>query len=67
MILARRVWGHAYSNVNEVVNYVASLMPIVATSNLLDGVQCVLSGALSSQKWYLISTKESDDNLADSL
>lgn len=47
MILARGIWGYAYSNVEEVVRYVAIMMPILATSNLLDGMQCVLSGTVS--------------------
>jgi len=44
MILVRNVWGYAYSNEVEVVKYVAIMMPILASSNFLDGIQCVLSG-----------------------
>lgn len=44
LILIRNIWGYAYSNEIEVVKYVASLMPILAVSNFLDGIQCVLSG-----------------------
>lgn len=44
LILIRNVWGYAYSNEIEVVRYVAIMMPILATSNFLDGVQCALSG-----------------------
>lgn len=44
MILIRKVWGYAYSNETEVVRYIAIMMPLLATSNFLDGLQCVLSG-----------------------
>lgn len=44
LVLIRNVWGYAYSNEAEVVTYVATMMPILATSNLIDGLQCVLSG-----------------------
>ncbi|GMN46328.1 hypothetical protein TIFTF001_015506 [Ficus carica] len=43
LILIRDIWGHAYSNEIEVVKYVAAMMPILAASNFLDGLQCVLS------------------------
>lgn len=44
MLLIRNIWGHAYSNEVEVVRYVAIMMPILAASNFMDGLQCVLSG-----------------------
>lgn len=44
MVLARNVWGYAYSNEVEVVKYMAIMMPILASSNFLDSIQCVLSG-----------------------
>ena len=44
LILIRNVWGYAYSNEIEVVKYVAVMLPILAVSNFLDGLQCVLSG-----------------------
>lgn len=46
LILIRNIWGYAYSNEVEVVRYVAAMMPILAISNLLDGLQSVLSGLL---------------------
>nr|CAB3467985.1 unnamed protein product [Digitaria exilis] len=39
----RYMWGLAYSNVEEVVTYVAKMMLVIAVSNLFDGIQCVLS------------------------
>lgn len=44
MILIRNSWGYAYSDEVEVVKYVAKIMPILATSNFLNGLQGVLSG-----------------------
>ncbi|RYR64690.1 hypothetical protein Ahy_A03g010755 isoform C [Arachis hypogaea] len=44
MILIRNIWGYAYSNEEEVVTYVATMLPILATSIFLDSLQCVLSG-----------------------
>nr|XP_019703244.1 protein DETOXIFICATION 16 [Elaeis guineensis] len=43
IVLVRKFWGYAYSNEEEVVNYVDAMMPILAVANLLDGIQCVLS------------------------
>lgn len=44
LVSIRNVWGYAYSSVPQVIKYVAVMMPIVAASNFLDGLQCVLSG-----------------------
>ena len=44
MTISRQTWGKIYSNDKEVVNYVASMMPVLAISSFLDGVQSVLSG-----------------------
>ncbi|XP_021857962.1 protein DETOXIFICATION 16 [Spinacia oleracea] len=46
LILIRNIWGYAYSNEEEVVSYVAVMMPILAAVNLLDGLQSVLSGTV---------------------
>lgn len=43
-ILVRNVWGKLYSNDDEVIKYVAKMMPLLALSDFLDGFQCVLSG-----------------------
>lgn len=52
-ILVRREWGKLYSNEEEVIKYVANMMPLLALSDFLDGFQCVLSGPnfLSQVKW----------------
>ncbi|KAH0687492.1 hypothetical protein KY284_018045 [Solanum tuberosum] len=54
LILIRKVWGYAYSNETEVVKYIAIMMPLLATSNFLDGLQCVLSGAVRGFGWQKI-------------
>ncbi|TVU32474.1 hypothetical protein EJB05_24205, partial [Eragrostis curvula] len=44
IVLVRNLWGHAYSDEEEVTSYIARMMPILAVSVLLDSQQCVLSG-----------------------
>ncbi|KAI7734695.1 hypothetical protein M8C21_032114 [Ambrosia artemisiifolia] len=53
-ILVRYVWGRLYSNDEEVINYVAKMMPLLALSDFLDGFQCVLSGAARGCGWQNI-------------
>ncbi|CAI9296828.1 unnamed protein product [Lactuca saligna] len=50
-ILVRNVWGKLYSNDEEVIKYVAKMMPLLALSDFLDGFQCVLSGAARGCGW----------------
>ncbi|KAI3817238.1 hypothetical protein L1987_11027 [Smallanthus sonchifolius] len=50
-ILVRNVWGRLYSNDEEVIKYVAAMMPLLALSDFLDGFQCVLSGAARGCGW----------------
>jgi len=47
----RNVWGYAYSNEGEVVDYVSSMMPLLASSTVLDGIQGVLSGIARGCGW----------------
>ncbi|KAF3332690.1 MATE efflux family protein 5-like protein [Carex littledalei] len=54
LILIRDVWGYAYSNEEEVVKYVAIILPILAISNMLDSIQCVLSGVARGCGWQKI-------------
>ncbi|KAL9330318.1 hypothetical protein ACSQ67_005321 [Phaseolus vulgaris] len=51
MILMRNIWGYAYSNEVEVVQYVAIMLPILALSIFLDALQCVLSGTARGCGW----------------
>lgn len=41
----RNKLGYAFSSDPKVISYVASMIPIVAAGNFLDGFQCVLSGS----------------------
>ncbi|KAL7110652.1 hypothetical protein ACP275_05G039200 [Erythranthe tilingii] len=50
-ILVRHIWGKLYSNEEEVIAYVARIMPLLALSDFLDGFQCVLSGAARGCGW----------------
>ncbi|CAJ1952037.1 unnamed protein product [Sphenostylis stenocarpa] len=54
IILVRNIWGYLYSNEVEVVKYVAVMLPILAASNFLDGLQCVLSGTARGCGWQKI-------------
>lgn len=54
LISIRNVWGYAYSDETAVVEYVAVMMPILAASNFLDGLQCVLSGTARGCGWQKI-------------
>ncbi|KAK7380070.1 hypothetical protein VNO78_32447 [Psophocarpus tetragonolobus] len=54
IILVRNIWGYAYSNDVEVVKYIATMLPILAASNFLDGLQCVLSGIARGCGWQKI-------------
>ncbi|XP_024023313.1 protein DETOXIFICATION 16 [Morus notabilis] len=54
LVLIRKIWGYAYSNEVEVVNYLAEMMPILAVANFLDGLQGVLSGTARGCGWQKI-------------
>ncbi|KAJ4973639.1 hypothetical protein NE237_006813 [Protea cynaroides] len=54
MFFIRRAWGYCYSNEEEVVEYVAKLMPLLATSYIFDGMQSVLSGVARGCGWQKI-------------
>jgi MATE family multidrug resistance protein len=44
MILLRNLWGYMYSNEEEVVTYIARMIPVLAISYFIDGVHTSLSG-----------------------
>ncbi|TKY61034.1 MATE efflux family protein 6 [Spatholobus suberectus] len=54
MILLRNIWGHVYSNDKEVIRYLSVMMPILAISSFLDGIQSALSGILAGCGWQKI-------------
>ncbi|KAF2311460.1 hypothetical protein GH714_023208 [Hevea brasiliensis] len=45
LVAVRDVWGFLYTNEKEVVRYLASVAPVLALSNFMDGIQTVLSGS----------------------
>ncbi|TYK28478.1 protein DETOXIFICATION 16-like [Cucumis melo var. makuwa] len=53
-ILIRNVWGYAFSNEREVVEYLAKMLPIVAVSEFFSGLQNVLSGIARGCGWQKI-------------
>ncbi|XP_025015405.1 protein DETOXIFICATION 16 isoform X2 [Ricinus communis] len=53
-VLLRQVWGKLYSNEEEVIKYVANILPLLALSDFLDGFQCVLSGAARGCGWQTL-------------
>uniref|UniRef100_A0A0A9HUP7 Protein DETOXIFICATION n=1 Tax=Arundo donax TaxID=35708 RepID=A0A0A9HUP7_ARUDO len=54
LTFVRHIWGHAYSDVEEVVRYTARMMLVIAVSNFFDGIQCVLSGVARGCGWQKI-------------
>ncbi|XP_057952474.1 protein DETOXIFICATION 16-like isoform X1 [Malania oleifera] len=50
-IAVQNVWGYLYTNEEEVVRYLASIMPVLAASNFMDGIQGVLSGTARGCGW----------------
>ncbi|KAG0516069.1 hypothetical protein BDA96_10G331400 [Sorghum bicolor] len=53
-VLVRDVWGYLYSNEEDVVKHVSIMMPILATSDFMDGTQCTLSGAARGCGWQKV-------------
>eukprot|EP00253_Pinus_taeda_P010400 PITA_10400 len=51
LLCMRNVLGYAYSNEGEVVDYVSSMMPLFASSTVMDGMQSVLSGIVRGCGW----------------
>ena len=44
LVAVRGVWAKLYTNEHEVVSYMSLVMPVLALSNVMDGIQGVLSG-----------------------
>ncbi|XP_008446676.1 protein DETOXIFICATION 12-like [Cucumis melo] len=47
----RHIFGYTFSNEKDVVDYVASMAPLICISVLLDGIQGVLSGIARGCGW----------------
>uniref|UniRef100_A0A0D9WQ00 Protein DETOXIFICATION n=1 Tax=Leersia perrieri TaxID=77586 RepID=A0A0D9WQ00_9ORYZ len=54
LVCARHIWGHAYSNEEEVIRYVAKMMVVLSVSNFFDGIQCALSGVARGSGWQKV-------------
>ncbi|KAJ6795722.1 protein DETOXIFICATION 16-like [Iris pallida] len=54
MFMVKGVWGRAYTDEEEVVKYLAVMLPLIAASNFIDGIQCVLSGVARGCGWQKI-------------
>ncbi|XP_027342677.1 protein DETOXIFICATION 16-like [Abrus precatorius] len=54
MILVRNIWGYAYSNEDEVIKYVATMLPVLAISSFVDAFQTVLSGIARGCGWQKV-------------
>ncbi|KAK6921243.1 Multi antimicrobial extrusion protein [Dillenia turbinata] len=46
ILLLRDAWGRLFSNETETLRYISAMMPLLAVTNFLDGIQCVLSGVV---------------------
>lgn len=51
LLASRRLLGHAYSSEEEVVSFVAAMIPLVCISVVTDGLQGVLSGIARGCGW----------------
>ncbi|KAJ4875047.1 MATE efflux family protein [Raphanus sativus] len=54
LLSIRNVLGGAFSSDPKIISYAASMIPIVACGNFLDGLQCVLSGVARGCGWQKI-------------
>ncbi|KAJ4884471.1 MATE efflux family protein [Raphanus sativus] len=54
LLSVRKILGRAFSRDPKIISYAASMIPIVACGNFLDGLQCVLSGVARGCGWQKI-------------
>ncbi|KAL0701663.1 hypothetical protein Bca4012_057785 [Brassica carinata] len=54
LLSIRKVLDRAFSSDSKIISYAASMIPIVACGNFLDGLQCVLSGVARGCGWQKI-------------
>lgn len=50
-VVAQNIWGYLYTNEKEVVKYLASVMPVLAIFNFMEGMQGVLAGCARGCGW----------------
>ncbi|WKA08762.1 hypothetical protein VitviT2T_026456 [Vitis vinifera] len=53
-VAVRGVWGYMYTNEEELIRYLAAIMPVLAVSNFIDGIQGALSGTARGCGWQKI-------------
>ncbi|KAG5037265.1 hypothetical protein AAZX31_07G095200 [Glycine max] len=51
LMVTRNIWGHIFTNIPEVIRYVASMTPILASSVFVDSIQTALSGIVRGCGW----------------
>ncbi|WCJ42393.1 MATE efflux family protein [Euphorbia peplus] len=56
IISGRNFWGYLFSKDKQFVTYVAQMMPILAISHFINGIQTVLSGTCRGCGWQKIGT-----------
>ncbi|KAI3726989.1 hypothetical protein L1987_66796 [Smallanthus sonchifolius] len=54
LVSIRDIWGYLFTNEEEVVSYMSKVMPVLALSNFMDGIQGVLSGTARGCGWQKI-------------
>lgn len=54
LVAARGVWAKLYTSEAEVVSYISLVVPVLALSNVMDGIQGVLSGISRGCGWQKI-------------
>ncbi|KAJ9568211.1 hypothetical protein OSB04_004177 [Centaurea solstitialis] len=54
LVAIRHLWGYIFTNEEEVVSYMSLVMPVLALSNFIDGIQGVLSGTARGCGWQKI-------------
>ncbi|KAI3759428.1 hypothetical protein L6452_07237 [Arctium lappa] len=56
LVAVHGVWANLYTDEPEVVSYMSLVMPVLALSNVMDGIQGVLSGVARGCGWQKICT-----------
>ncbi|KAL4584887.1 hypothetical protein LXL04_009497 [Taraxacum kok-saghyz] len=56
LVVAGGVWAKLYTDEAEVVSYMSVLMPVLAVSTVMDGIQGVLSGVARGCGWQKMCT-----------
>lgn len=67
MFLLRNVWGYMYSNEQEVVTYIARMLPILGISFFIDGLHSSLSGRIKMHCTWQKSESQLHNHLISKL